>query len=30
VARIYRIMVDQMKKQEKEDLLHELSSKGRD
>lgn len=30
VARIYRIMVDQMKQQEKEDLLHEYRSKGRD
>lgn len=30
VARIYRIMVDQMKQQEKEDLLHEYRSKRSD
>lgn len=30
VARIYRIMVDQMKRQEKEDLLHEYRSRRSD
>ena len=30
VARIYRIMVDQVKQQEKEDLRHEYRSKGSD
>lgn len=30
VARIYRIMVDQRKQQEKEDLLHEYRSRSRD
>lgn len=30
VARIYRIMVDQMKRQEREDLLHEYRSKRSD
>lgn len=30
VARIYRVMVDQMKRQEREDLLHEYRSKRRD